>query len=288
MTLSQTVVGDWRLPDDEFLASFRLPRDEDRIDPLAVAHPLPHEDRLRFDAAEHVYYFDDAPVQRSVTALVKSYASDFDAQRAAESMLASPAWPDRQHLYGPDATADSIVALWTRNGDVQRARGQLLHFQADQLCQDRDIELPWSPELRQAAGILATMASIGLRAYRSEVSIYHPGLRVAGQPDLLLTNDAGALSVFDWKRIRALNYDCRFRSLRAPLDHLPDSNYWRYALQVNVYKYVLSCYGFAVGPSYLGVVHPELPSGRCIEVPDLDDEVAAIVEAEREAGRADR
>jgi hypothetical protein len=287
MTLPQTVVGDWRLSDEDFLTSFRLPQAEDRIDPLAALHRFPNEHRLRFDAVEHVYYFDDVPVQRSVTALVKGYATEFDARRAAEVMLASPTWPERQVVYGPHATVDSIVALWTRNGDVQRARGQLLHFQADQLCQGRVIEEPWSPELRQAESILATMASQGLHPCRSEVTLHHAGLRLAGQPDLLMSDGAGTLSVVDWKRIRALNYDCRFRSFRPPLEHLPDSNFWRYALQVNVYKYMLSCYGAAVGPMYLGVVHPELPSGRCVQVPDLEDEIAALVEAEREAGRAD-
>ena len=285
--LSPTTVGDWRLSDDEFLASFRLPREEDRIDPLAAAHPLPNEHRLRFDAVEHVYSYDGQAVPRSVTSLIKTYSTDFDARRAADLMLASPMRPEQQQVYGLDATIDSVIALWTRNGEVQRARGQLLHFFADQLCQGRCIEEPWSPELRQAQRILATMASHGLHPYRSEVSIYHAGLRVAGQPDLLLTDSAGTLAVFDWKRIRALTYDCRFRSMRPPLEHLPDSNYWKYALQVNVYKYMLQSYGFHVGPMYLGVVHPELPSGRCVEVPDLKDEVEAILEAEREASRAD-
>jgi hypothetical protein len=50
---------------------------------------------------------------------------------------------------------------------------------------------------------------------------------------------------------------------------------------------MLQSYGFHVGPMYLGIVHPELPSGRCVEVPDLKDEVEAMVDAEREAGRAD-
>jgi hypothetical protein len=57
MTLPQSVVGDGRLPDDQFLASFRLPREEDRIDPLAALHPLPREARLHLDAEAHVYYF---------------------------------------------------------------------------------------------------------------------------------------------------------------------------------------------------------------------------------------
>ena len=290
MTLRQTAVGDWRLSDEDFLASFAPPTDGDRVDPLAALNPLQGEGRLRFDAASHTYYHDGRPVPRSVTALLKSYSTGFDAQRAAEGLLASPTWPWRRAAYdeqlGEPATVDSVVALWTRNGEVQRARGQLLHYQADQMCQGRAIEEPWSPELQQARGVLAAVASLGLRPFRSEVSIYHAGLRVAGQPDLLLTDEAGTLSVLDWKRIRALNFDCRFRSLRAPLEHLPDCNFWLYSLQVNLYAYILRAeYGAAVGPGYLGVVHPELPRGRCVEVPDLRDEIAAIVEAEVGAGR---
>ena len=126
MTLPQSVVGDWRLPDDQFLASFRLPRDEDRIDPLAALHPLPREARLQLDAEAHVYYFEGRPVPRSVTALLKSYGTAFDPKRVAEDMLAAPSWQERRADYevegGPAATADSIVALWSRNGEVQRAR----------------------------------------------------------------------------------------------------------------------------------------------------------------------
>ena len=39
MTLPQSVVGDWRLPDHQFLASFRLPREGDRIDPSLRCTP---------------------------------------------------------------------------------------------------------------------------------------------------------------------------------------------------------------------------------------------------------
>ena len=145
-------------------------------------------------------------MRRSATALLKSYGTAFDPKRVAEDMLAAPSWQERRAEYevegGPVATADSIVALWSRNGEAQRARGQLLHFQADQLCQGRAIEEPWSPELRQVRAILDALALIGLRPFRSEASLYHAGLRVAGQADLLLS-DGASISVLDWKRVRS-------------------------------------------------------------------------------------
>ena len=103
----------------------------------------------------------------------------------------------------------------------------------------------------------------------------------------MLLTDGASISVLDWKRVRALEFESRFRCLRPPLEHLPDTNYWIYALQVNLYAYMLSsAYGLSVGPCYLGAVHPERSKGRCLAVPDLQAEVAAIVETERAAGRA--
>lgn len=223
--ISQTAWGDWRAPDEDFLASFRQPHD-DEIDPLAVWHPMPRAKRLRFDADTHIYYYDNVAVPRSVTGLLKAYATDFDARRAAGDIMASI---ERRADYGEGATIESIVEEWSRNGEVQRARGQLLHFYADQLCRSRRIQEPWSPELRQVQHILATLQRMGFRPYRSEVSIYHADLQVAGQPDVLLS-DGKTIRVLDWKRIRALEFDSR-RSLRPPVEHLPDCNFWRYALQ---------------------------------------------------------
>ena len=77
-----------------------------------------------------------------------------------------------------------------------------MHFQADQLCQGRAIEEPWSPELRQVCAILEALAVAGLRPFRSEASLYHAGLRVAGQADPLLS-DGASISVLDWKRVRS-------------------------------------------------------------------------------------
>ena len=71
--LVQSVMGDWRMEDDAFLASFALPAAQERVDVLAALNPLAGESRLRFDAEEHKYYRDGNLVPKSVTALVKSY-----------------------------------------------------------------------------------------------------------------------------------------------------------------------------------------------------------------------
>ena len=76
-------------------------------------------------------------------------------------------------------------------------------------------------------------------------------------------------------------------ALKYPLTHLPDCSYYRYTLQVNLYRYILeSEYSMSVGSMFLALCHPDLPAARLVEVPRVDDEVSALVEHEIAQGRA--
>ena len=69
---------------------------------------------------------------------------------------------------------------------------------------------------------------------------------------------------------------------------MPDTNYWAYALQLNMYRYVLETeYGLDVSRMMLAVAQPCLTLPRLVEVPRLDAEVRAIHEFEIEHDRAD-
>ena len=83
-------------------------------------------------------------------------------------------------------------------------------------------------------------------AYRTEWEVFGESIDLAGSIDFvgLVTEgpDAGALWVVDWKRTKQLRYkdhhpmgDC----MHEPLDHVPDASKWHYALQLNLYAYIL-------------------------------------------------
>ena len=74
-----------------------------------------------------------------------------------------------------------------------------------------------------------------LRPFRTEVSLSHAGLCLAGQADALFVDESGAITILDWKRTQRIRFN-GFRSLREPIDHLPDANGWLYCLQLNTYK----------------------------------------------------
>ena len=126
-----------------------------------------------------------------------------------------------------------------------------------------------------------------MQPYRAEVNIFHIGLRCGGQPDLLLRDPQNRIVIVDWKRTTKLSMDNNHITLQYPLNHLPDCSYYRYALQVNLYRYVLeSEYSMSVGSMFLAICHPDLLVPRLVEVPRLDNEVNYLVENEIAQGRA--
>ena len=87
------------------------------------------------------------------------------------------------------------------------------------------------------------------------------------------------LVIYDWKRCREItktNSANKFAT-HPSIEHLPDTNYWHYALQLNIYKYILQAkYDKIVTDLYLVVLHPEAQTYKCIKLPDLQAEVSEL------------
>jgi hypothetical protein len=93
--------------------------------------------------------------------------------------------------------------------------------------------------------------------------------------------DGPPLAIYDWKRCRDIvktNRGNKFATHPA-IEHLPDTNYWHYALQLNIYKYILQTkYDKTVTDLYLVVLHPEAQNYQRVKLPDLQAEVAELFE----------
>jgi len=127
----------------------------------------------------------------------------------------------------------------------------------------------------------------GMTPYRAEVNIFHVGLRCGGQPDLLLKDQKHHIVIVDWKRVKKVSKENRYESLKYPLQHLPDCSYYRYALQVNLYRFILETeYSMPVSRMFLAICHPDIQTPRLCEIPRMEAEVMAIVDHEIENGRA--
>ena len=113
--------------------------------------------------------------------------------------------------------------------------------------------------------------------------IYDEDLKIAGSIDMVYENPDGTLSIYDWKRskeISKVNSWNKF-ALNPLICHMPDTNFWHYALQLNTYKAILERkYGKIVTNLCLVRLHPDNPNDNyeLLPVPILTKEINELFE----------
>lgn len=119
-----------------------------------------------------------------------------------------------------------------------------------------------------------------LKPYRTEQTVFHEEIRICGSIDISFENPDGSLSVYDWKRTDNISSDCcnfgRY-SLLECLAHIPDIKYWQYAIQLNLYKYILEAkYGKIVKELFIVQLYPDNNNYVLLQMPILTDEMADL------------
>jgi hypothetical protein len=116
--------------------------------------------------------------------------------------------------------------------------------------------------------------------------IYHEDLKIAGSVDMVYRNPDGTLLIYDWKRCKEIVKTNAYGSTATTecVRHLPDTNFWHYALQLNTYKTIIEeKYGAKVVGLCLVCLHPDNANGsyQIINVPFLEKEIAELFDYRR-------
>jgi hypothetical protein len=94
----------------------------------------------------------------------------------------------------------------------------------------------------------------------------------------------GTLAIYDWKRAKEIKYENKYQKMYPPLNHLPDTNYWHYSLQLNIYRRILQeHYDVVVSELALVILHPNNSSYQVVRLNMMDDEVEAMFATRRAA-----
>ena len=136
-----------------------------------------------------------------------------------------------------------------------------------------------------------------LEPYRSEWEVFTDSLepfpserkiKLCGSIDMVFRRKSdGKFVIYDWKRSKEIKSENSYESGLSPLEHLPDTNYWHYTMQLNVYKWILEkYYGLEVADLYLVIIHPDQPSYRRMRLNIMTDEVEDMIECRRLAVEA--
>ena len=92
-------------------------------------------------------------------------------------MKKSASWEEKREAFvkesGEYIDDEEIAQHWRFNGRVASGRGSLLHWHTEMYLNGREIEPPLSPEFQQIVAILHVLSQRGLRAFRTEVCLFH-------------------------------------------------------------------------------------------------------------------
>jgi len=284
-------------------------------DVLSVQNVCERDAHILFDEPTHKYTITVDPDSKytSVTTWIHEHFPKFDANKIINTMLASRNYKEG-HKYW-NMTREEILALWDTNRDGKAQQGTHLHYfiecfmNNDRIKKEKgythkdlyeDYVLNTNDNNANASNYLKPKESLelckewgyfikyiqdipGLKPYRTEWRVYDEDLKISGSIDMIYENEDGSLTIYDWKRCANITKTNSWNKYATTycISHLPDTNFWHYAIQLNMYKYILETkYGKRVDGLYLVKLHPDdsFNSYEILEVPFLEEEMKELVD----------
>lgn len=250
-----------------------------------------NDSRISFDEKEHKYFVDGQKINFSVTAIIDKFFVEFDSgywakRKAMEKLKRDGAVIDEESL---TQAINNILNKWEEKRKDAAEKGALLHekiedFYNEKFHQDYPIEFSFFKNFHDKYPALTP--------YRTEWRIFDARASIAGTVDMVYKKKNGDVFIFDWKRSTKLvdqqgNLLLKdFKNGLKGLSHVEDNSFNRYALQQNVYKYILeSNYGAKVSSMNLLVLHPDYKDFVCLTVPDMQKEAKYLIEQAIELSR---
>ena len=245
---------------------------------LAIINPHPRDAHITFEESRHIYTINGDSNYTSVTTFNHSHFEQFDADKVIANMMRSSKWPTSKY-YGK--TPEQIKSEWAENGKSASSSGTRLHFDIECFYNGSPNE-NHSPEYKHHFLNFAKDHK-HLTPFRTEWMIYDEPAKLAGSVDMLFKdpNDPHALHIYDWKRCKEITKTNGFgkTSTNPLIEELPDTNYWHYCLQLNMYKYIIEKnYGYKVNDLYLVALHPDNENYKKIKVIDLQHQVNLLID----------
>jgi len=272
---------------------------------LSKRHHHLRDDNILFDEPSHTYTIVTDPDSKytSVTTWNHSHFPHFDADDIIKKMMKGKSWNPQNKYWGK--TSDEIKKQWSDNASSVSGAGTDLHFDIecfmnqDLINEEDNLPIPYKqkdlleiyeqeleegippPNLSEEWAFFIQFIKDfpHLKPYRTEWTIYDEELKLAGSIDMVYENEEdGTLAIYDWKRAKEITKTSSFNKYGVTecINHLPDTNYWHYSLQLNTYKAILERkYGKKVTSLYLVRLHPNnsKKTYELIKCADLSKEI---------------
>lgn len=244
---------------------------------LSIKNEHPRDSHIKFYEDDHKYiiYLEPDVKYTSVTTWIHEHFEKFETDKIITKMMSGPSWKEGHKYWGK--TLYEIKTMWDLNRDSVASAGTNLHFEIE--CFNNNKILPnytnkelYQTYISEKGNELTNMPiewqyfinfvndNPDLKPYRTEWTVFNEDIKISGSIDMVYENSDGTLSIYDWKRSKNITRINTFNKfgLTPSICHLPDSNFWHYALQLNIYKYILETkYNKTIRDLNLVRLHPD-------------------------------
>ena len=268
---------------------------------LSVRNAHTRDKHIQFFEEDHKYIIDLEPDVKytSVTTWIHEHFEKFDSDKIITKMMSGSGWKEGNKYWG--MTADQIKDQWNANKDAVSGAGTDMHFDIE--CFNNDNRFTFDYKNNELIQIYLSdnreklnekplewqyfinfvKDHSHLKPFRTEWTVFNEDIKISGSIDMVYENPDGTLSIYDWKRSKNITRINKFNKFACTpcICHLPDSNFWHYALQLNMYKYILEAkYDKIVKDLYLVRLHPdaEEKNYELIQLPILRVEIDDLLQ----------
>jgi hypothetical protein len=253
---------------------------------LAIEHRHERDNLIHFDEPTHVYTVEGSSRGIcSITQFLHNFFPHFDADETIKKMMKSKNWPQSKWF---GMTAEQIKQTWNANGKEASEAGTAMHLGIEMVMNRAEQQVEQSIKETVEWQYFWNYWHLDKETWepwRTEWEVWDSELKLAGSIDMVYRNKKdGTFAIYDWKRAKEIKLENSFTSGFGPVSHLPDSNYWHYTLQLNMYRWILEkWYGIRVSQMALVVLHPNNKNYKRYVLNRLEDEIESMVEARRKA-----
>lgn len=232
---------------------------------------------ITFQEEGHLYFDENNVDYTSATTLVHGAFEKFDAEKISAAKSARTGIPAATYLTEWKEKADRASESGTRAHE--NCERQILgRFSEMHTPRDEKERLRFRAAWNEVQSIQAAFSEL-----RPEMLIFSPRFCVAGSVDLLAKKATGEYTIIDWKYIQGLKFEGYHGKMGTvpATEHLPDCNYYHYALQLNIYEMILKLEGYiprrAIVKKMLNVYREDVAAFDHYPLPDLHEEALLLL-----------
>ncbi len=244
---------------------------------------------ITFLPKEHIYLYKDGSELTPVSSVISHFFSEFDKIKWSEIKAQQRGIPQGQQL-----------EEWDAKGAEAREAGTYLHLQIEKYynrvpynlnymfkysgCYVKDNKIiSLQKEWNQ---FLQFTQEHNFQSYSNEWAIFDELLGIAGTIDFVHFKGGDSVDIYDWKRSKKIldQNNLPIKKIEPfgkqginGLENVPDTTYFHYCLQQNLYKYILERkYNKKVEHMYLVVFDKDKSSSVKIEAPVMTEAIKII------------